>query len=114
MRQKYNCAEVVAVCLSQVILWDMVKYKVVRHLEGHCHDVCGCDFSPDGALLATASYDTSVIVWDPHIGTKLLLLRSVILHVFLFLMNGLYFCIICLCVAMLQCMYVGNNVGELV
>jgi len=70
------------VCLSQIILWDMVKYKAVRYLEGHCHDVCGCDFSPDGALLATASYDTSVIVWDPHIGTKLLLLQSVIFRLF--------------------------------
>jgi len=55
----------------------MVKYKVVRYLQGHLHDVCGCDFSPDGALLATASYDTSVIVWDPHIGTMLIHLRLV-------------------------------------
>ena len=78
MKQGYDF---VVVYLSQVILWDMVKYKAVRHLGGHQHDVCGCDFSPDGALLATASYDTSVIVWDPHIGTKLLLLRSVILYV---------------------------------
>jgi len=57
----------------------MMTYKAVRYLTGHLHDVCGCDFSPDGALLATASYDTSVIVWDPHIGTKLLQLRSVVL-----------------------------------
>jgi len=56
----------------------MTKYKAVRYLKGHLHDVCGCDFSPDGALLATASYDTSVIVWDPHIGSKLLQLRLVV------------------------------------
>ncbi|RMC10592.1 hypothetical protein DUI87_12303 [Hirundo rustica rustica] len=30
-----------------------------------------CEFSPDGALLATASYDTRVYVWDPHIGVIL-------------------------------------------
>jgi len=71
-------SEMFSVCSTQVILWDMVRYKAVRYLEGHLHDVCGCDFSPDGALLATASYDTRVIVWDPHIGTMLLQLRSVI------------------------------------
>jgi len=76
------CCGMLAVYSSQVILWDMKCYKAVRYLDGHLHDVCGCDFSPDGALLATASYDTSVIVWDPHIGTKLLQLRSVVSLVF--------------------------------
>jgi len=71
----------VSVSFIQVILWDMMTYKAVRYLKGHLHDVCGCDFSPDGALLATASYDTSVIVWDPHIGTMLLQLRLVVLYV---------------------------------
>jgi len=57
----------------------MTRYKAVRHLSEHLDDVCGCDFSPDGALLATSSYDTTVIVWDPHIGTMLLQLRSFII-----------------------------------
>lgn len=35
-------------------------------LEGHHHDVVSCDFSPDGALLATASRDTRVIIWDVY------------------------------------------------
>lgn len=52
----------------QVLLWDMVSMKLIRSLEGHHHDVCGCDFSPDGAILATSSYDTRIILWDPHIG----------------------------------------------
>jgi len=59
----------------------MRTYTAVRYLKGHLHDVCSCDFSPDGALLATASYDTTVIVWDPHIGRMLLKLRSVILYI---------------------------------
>lgn len=41
-------------------------------LEGHHHDVVACDFSRDGALLATASCDTRVIVWDIHTRTMLL------------------------------------------
>lgn len=45
---------------------------MIRKLEGHHNDVVSCEFSPDGALLATASYDTRVIVWDPHTATILL------------------------------------------
>lgn len=60
-------------CLTlQVFLWDMDKYTLIRKLEGHHNDVVSCEFSPDGALLATASYDTRVIVWDPHTATILL------------------------------------------
>ncbi|DAA19077.1 TPA: WD repeat and SOCS box-containing 1-like [Bos taurus] len=56
----------------QVFLWNMDKYTMIRKLEGHHHDVVACDFSPDGALLATASYDTRVYIWDPHTGAILM------------------------------------------
>ena len=56
----------------QVFLWNMDDYSLVRKLEGHHNDVVSCEFSPDGALLVTASYDTRVIVWDPYKGTILL------------------------------------------
>ncbi|KAG7235170.1 hypothetical protein INR49_003156 [Caranx melampygus] len=55
-----------------VCLWNMDKYTLIRKLEGHHNDVVSCEFSPDGALLATASYDTRVIVWDHHKATILL------------------------------------------
>lgn len=67
-RRSYNPA----VLLLQVFLWNMDKYTLIRKLEGHHNDVVSCEFSPDGALLATASYDTRVILWDPHMGTVLL------------------------------------------
>lgn len=50
----------------------MDKYTLIRKLEGHHNDVVSCEFSPDGALLATASYDTRVIVWDHQRGSILL------------------------------------------
>lgn len=50
----------------------MDNYTLIRKLEGHHNDVVSCEFSPDGALLATASYDTRVIVWDHHKATILL------------------------------------------
>lgn len=45
---------------------------MIRKLEGHHNDVVACEFSPDGALLATASYDTRVCVWDPYVGVVLM------------------------------------------
>ena len=49
----------------------MIEYKLFRKLDGHCHQVVSCSFSPDGAVLATASWDTQVILWDPYTGVKL-------------------------------------------
>lgn len=68
-----ECSAITSICLTlQVFLWDMDKYTMIRKLEGHHNDVVSCEFSPDGALLATASYDTRIIVWDPHMATVLL------------------------------------------
>lgn len=57
--------------LLQVFLWSMRSYTLIRKLEGHQSSVVSCDFSPDSALLVTASYDTSVIMWDPYTGERL-------------------------------------------
>ena len=48
-------------------------------LEGHYNDVVQCDFSPDGALLATASFDTQVanLGWLGHGKWQFLPLHSV-------------------------------------
>ncbi|XP_076106321.1 WD repeat and SOCS box-containing protein 1-like [Mytilus galloprovincialis] len=54
-----------------VILWDLLNNYSPSHLHGHYHDVIGCCFSPDGALLATASFDTRVILWDVYTGQSL-------------------------------------------
>lgn len=60
----------VGVCRSAYV-WDMQTYKVKLKLEGHHHDIVACDFSPDGCLIATASFDTRVILWDAHTGKML-------------------------------------------
>jgi WD40 repeat protein len=54
-----------------VILWDLLSKYVPFHLQGHYNDVIGCCFSPDGALLATASLDTRVIIWDALTGQSI-------------------------------------------
>ncbi|KAI2568222.1 WSB2 isoform 11 [Pan troglodytes] len=48
---------------KSVFLWSMRSYTLIRKLEGHQSSVVSCDFSPDSALLVTASYDT-----NPHPG----------------------------------------------
>ncbi|XP_053436189.1 WD repeat and SOCS box-containing protein 1-like [Nycticebus coucang] len=45
----------------------MDNYTMIWQLEGHHYDVIVCDFSADGALLATTSYDTQMCIWDPVI-----------------------------------------------
>lgn len=59
----------------QALLWSMRSYTLIRRLEGHQSSVVSCDFSPDSALLVTASYDTCVIMWDPYTGEQLRTLR---------------------------------------
>lgn len=53
----------------------MRSYTLIRRLEGHQSSVVSCDFSPDSALLVTASYDACVIMWDPYTGEQLRTLR---------------------------------------
>lgn len=57
--------------IFQAVIWDTKTFVLLRKLEGHYHDVCSADFSSDGALVVTSSYDTRAIVWDPHTGDPL-------------------------------------------
>lgn len=58
-----------------VHIWDVKTWSVRHRLTGHRNNVSCCDFSPDGALLATSSYDSRVIIWDTDSGAALLFLE---------------------------------------
>jgi WD40 repeat protein len=50
--------------LPHVHIWDMIAGKELQVLKGHQGPISTLAFSPDGKLLATGSYDTTVLLWD--------------------------------------------------
>jgi RNA polymerase sigma factor (sigma-70 family) len=50
--------------LPHVHLWDLAADKEIQVLKGHQGPISALTFSPDGKLLATGSYDTTVLLWD--------------------------------------------------
>ena len=47
-----------------VKLWDVATQRNIATLEGHTHIVESLAFSPDGATLASGSYDGMITLWD--------------------------------------------------
>lgn len=64
--------------LSYVDIWDTEKGELVRTLKGHVErpPVPRVTYSPDGKLLASASWDNHVIVWDAETGEPIHTLGS--------------------------------------
>lgn len=48
----------------------MKEFKLEQSLQGHQNDVTGCQFSDDGKLLYTSSFDTRVICWKVADGSR--------------------------------------------
>jgi WD40 repeat protein len=48
---------------NQIELWDVEIAQRLRTLDGHEHPVVSLEFSPDGSLLASGSYEGSVWLW---------------------------------------------------
>lgn len=51
-------------CCPQVRIWDVKTQTCLVTLSGHSGAVTALRFSRDGALLASGSADTTLVVWD--------------------------------------------------
>ena len=51
-----------------IMLWDLNTRKLMRTLSEHSGSVVDLAFSPDGEILASASSDNTVKIWNPATG----------------------------------------------
>ncbi|MDE0086334.1 MAG: WD40 repeat domain-containing protein, partial [Candidatus Poribacteria bacterium] len=49
---------------APIHIWEMSTGKNIHTFWGHASDVQDVDFSPDGLLLASGSFDGTVLLWD--------------------------------------------------
>ncbi len=56
---------------GEAVILDTATGKVVRKFTGHGDVLYDAELSPDGKVLATASYDKRIILWDSASGKQL-------------------------------------------
>lgn len=63
-----------------IYLWDASSGAVVDVLRGHAQTVQSLAFSPDGALLASGTYDGTILVWEVGAAGRARLLATLRTH----------------------------------
>ncbi|KAL4636085.1 WD repeat and SOCS box-containing protein 2 isoform X1 [Arapaima gigas] len=75
-----DCSMIASVCRDNpsVYLWSLHSYTFMKSLQAFGLFLVSCDFSPDGALLATAAFAAmwEIAIFDPYSGDRLITLRD--------------------------------------
>lgn len=51
---------------GELVVWNVEKREIETIIHGHTDCVYGIDFSSDGSILASCSYDRQIILWDTN------------------------------------------------
>ncbi|MEW4569756.1 c-type cytochrome domain-containing protein [Tautonia sp. JC769] len=62
--------------LGSIAVWDAESGERLRSWGGHADTILSADLAPDGATLATASYDRMVMLWDLDSGAAIRTLKE--------------------------------------
>ena len=46
------------------MVWDSKTGTIIGYLKGHFDSINSLDFSSDGTMIVTVSFDKSIIIWD--------------------------------------------------
>ena len=68
---KFVTASGVAGQVGRAAIWNAADGSLVQHFTGHGDILYDAELSPDGAVLATCSYDKQIILWDAGTGEAL-------------------------------------------
>jgi len=56
---------------GSAIIWDVESGQAISTLKGHTGGVVSLNFSSEGDLVVSGSFDTSAKIWDVRIGKSI-------------------------------------------